>query len=112
MVINLPIKTVSESNQRGHWAKKARRVRQQRDAAYLLVREAIGVLPDGLPEYRTIILTRISPRKLDTGNLAVAMKAVQDGVADALGIDDGDERFDWRYAQERGKVYSVRVEIV
>ena len=110
----LPIKTVSESNQRGHWAKKARRARQQRDAAYLVIRSAIsaGGLPDGLPEHRTIFLTRISPRKLDSDNLSSSLKAVRDGVADALGIDDGDERFEWRYAQERGKVYSVRVEIV
>jgi len=29
--------------------------------------------------------------------------AVRDGVADAIGIDDGSARIEWKYAQEKGK---------
>jgi len=60
-----------------------------------------------------ITLTRIAPRALDSDNLASGLKAVRDGVADALGVDDGTSRIEWRYAQERGKPgeYAVRVAI-
>ena len=61
----------------------------------------------------TVTLTRIAPRKLDCDNLRGALKAVRDGVADWLGVDDGSERITWKYAQERGKPkwHSVRVEV-
>ena len=60
-----------------------------------------------------ITLTRIAPRVLDYDNLASGLKAVRDGVADALRVDDGSTRIRWRYTQERGKPreYAVRVEI-
>ena len=60
-----------------------------------------------------VVLTRIAPRDLDTDNLASGLKAVRDGVADALGMDDGSSRIEWRYAQERRKPgeYAVRVGI-
>jgi hypothetical protein len=62
----------------------------------------------------TIVLTRIAPRKLDTDNLASGFKAVRDGIAEWLGIDDGDSRLDWQYRQRNGgvKVYRVEVEII
>jgi hypothetical protein len=62
----------------------------------------------------SITLTRIAPRRLDSDNLARSLKAVRDGIADAIGVDDGDPRLEWRYAQEQGAVreYAVRVEVV
>ena len=77
----------------------------------MLVRAARSALPKSGTV--AITLTRIAPRVLDTDNLASAMKAVRDGVADALGVDDGSSRLTWRYAQEKGKTreYAVRVEI-
>ena len=57
-----------------------------------------------------VTLTRIGARKLDSDNLARSMKAVRDGIADALGIDDGSDRIEWKYAQEKGK-YAVKVTI-
>ncbi|MBE0568400.1 MAG: hypothetical protein IH577_01830 [Deltaproteobacteria bacterium] len=68
-----------------------------------------------LPKVRSaaVTLTRIAPRALDTDNLASGLKAIRDGVADALEIDDGSSLIEWRYAQEKGKPgeYAVRVEI-
>jgi hypothetical protein len=60
-----------------------------------------------------ITLTRIAPRKLDTDNLVSACKGVRDGIADTLGVDDGDERITWKYAQRKGKPkqYAVEVEV-
>ena len=50
---------------------------------------------------------------LDTDNLAGGFKAVRDGIADWLGINDGDKAITWNYTQERGqpKQYAARVVI-
>lgn len=106
--IHLPVRTVSESNVRGHWAKRARRAKEQRKAARILVRASLA---GGRWDGQVIIrLTRHGPRELDSDNLAGALKAVRDGVADALEIDDGSKRLRWEYAQARGE-YGVLVEI-
>ena len=107
----LPVRTWSEANQRGHWGKRATRAKKQREAARLLVRAARFTLPASGTV--AITLTRIAPRALDTDNLASGMKAIRDGVADALGMDDGCARLTWRYAQEKGRPreYAVRVQI-
>ena len=112
MEVWLPLRTWSEPNLRTHWAPRARRVRQQRGAARLLVRAAFAA--HGRPATpRSVALTRIAPRALDSDNLAAALKAVRDGVADALGMDDGDPRLIWRYDQGRGrpKEYAIVVEV-
>lgn len=107
----LPVRTWSEANQRGHWGKRARRAKKQREAARLLVRAARCALPNSGKV--VVTLTRIAPRAMDTDNLAVGLKAVRDGVADALDVDDGSSRIEWRYAQEQGNPgdYAVRVRI-
>jgi crossover junction endodeoxyribonuclease RusA len=107
----LPVRTWSEANVRGHWGKRARRAKRQREAARLLVRAARIAIPKSGPV--AITLTRIALRALDSDNLASGFKAVRDGVADALGVDDGSARIEWRYAQERGKPgeYAVKVQI-
>lgn len=114
----LPIRTWSEPNLRGHWARRARRAHKQREAARLLVRAALAPLLQWNPlpaAKRKIIvrLTRTGPRQLDSDNLAAALKHVRDGVADALGMDDGDSRLVWLYGQRKGKPneYAVLVEI-
>ncbi len=107
----LPVRTWSEANLRGHWGKRARRAKKQREAAWLLLRVARYALPKS--GTAMITLTRIAPRALDTDNLASGLKAVRDGVADAMGVDDGSSRIEWRYAQERGKPgeYAVKMQI-
>jgi hypothetical protein len=124
MTITLPIRIVSESNQREHWAAKARRVKKQRQAvAWMLC-----ALPNEVPHLPvTVTFTRVAPRKLDKGdNLNGAFKACRDEVAwfftrDGIKVlnakrhiaDDEDSRLTWRYAQERGapKTYAARIEI-
>lgn len=106
MVITLPIKTVSEANRREHWAKKAARVKAHRKAAWLLT--PAHALPC------IVRLTRIAPRALDEGdNLPASLKAVRDGIADRLGVDDRDDRVTWVYYQRRGRPgeYAVEVEL-
>ena len=58
-----------------------------------------------------VTLTRYGVRYLDDDNLAAAFKRIRDGVADALGVDDGDRRrIRWEYVQRIGP-WSVSVEI-
>ena len=103
MIVHLPIATVSESNRRDHWQVKRKRAKAQRTMAATLVPRF------GLP--CVVTLTRISPRALDDDNLRGALKHVRDGVADRLGIDDRDPRVEWRYAQRKGAVKAVEVEL-
>lgn len=102
-MIRIPLKTVSALNTREHWAKRATRVRKEREAARLLTPNHL--LPC------VVTMTRESPGTLDDDNLRGALKGVRDGIADKLGIDDRDPRVEWRYAQARAKEFAVLVQI-
>jgi hypothetical protein len=105
-VISIPIQAVSVANLREHWAQRAKRAKEHRQAAHWAMKQAARpTLPC------VITLTRVGQRRLDTDNLASALKACRDGVADWLEIDDGDARIEWRYAQRTGKPYIVEVNI-
>lgn len=104
----LELKTISEPNARGHWAKRAARAKAQRLKARTLVAPRAAAV--GLPV--AVTLTRIAPSSgLDDDNLRGALKAVRDGVADAFGLDDRDGRVTWRYGQQRGAEYGVRIDM-
>ena len=111
-IVDLPLHTVSESNTRGHWAQRAKRAKSARGLAQLQLRSSLGPRPLDLP--LVVTLTRVSPRGLDDDNLRGALKAVRDGVADYLAIDDRDPRVTWAYSQERGprKTHLVRIAIM
>lgn len=107
MTLTIPIRTWNTANCRWHWSKKARYAKQCRQAAFLTAKAA-GLLtaPDGAFVVR---LVRIGKRRMDSDGLAISFKGIRDGLADAMGIDDGDPRIDWQYGQEIGKEYAVRV---
>jgi len=107
----LAIRIESEANLHEHRMVKANRVKLQRSIARTTIVQKFGRALPGV-NY-TVILTRIAPRPLDTDNLARSFKAIRDGIADALGIDDGSKRLTWSYAQEKGppKRYAIRIEI-
>lgn len=107
MTLSLPIRTINTANRREHWAARAKRAKSHRHAAFYAVRQSS---PTKRTRY-TVTLTRIGKRRMDDDGLAISFKAVRDGIADALGIDDGSERIAWRYAQEIGKQYGVRIVI-
>jgi hypothetical protein len=108
--ITAPIRLVSVTNLREHWAKKARRAADHRGLVRTLLANQ-GAWKHGFPVVVTI--TRIAPRALDGDNAQAAAKNCRDGVADHLGVPDNDPRVTWLYAQERGGVgeYAVRIEI-
>lgn len=107
--VRIPVRLVSEANTREVWQAKSRRAKAQRQAA----RKAMGGDVKGPPPPYVIEIIRIGPRKLDSDNLAGSAKAVRDGVAEWLGIDDGDERLTWLYGQrsEGAGVYACEVAI-
>lgn len=101
MWFKLPLRLVSEKNQREHWAKKAKRVKAHRNAVALLLGSRLRVVT--LP--CAVTITRIAPRALDDDNATRSASAVRDEVARLLGVDDRDERVTWRpVEQRRGKV--------
>ena len=102
------VKAVSIANMRLHWAVKAKLAKAHRSAARVGL-ETVAPEPPALP--LTVILTRCGPRTLDTDNLSSALKAVRDGVADWLGVDDGSAQLDWQYQQRKG-AYAVEVEVI
>lgn len=105
----------SEANKRGHWTKSAKRAADTRGAVALVFRTQRGGPTPGqlaLDRGMVVTITRVAPRKLDSDNLARACKAVRDGVADWLGVDDGDPRITWRTEQRKDKrpnYYGVEV---
>ena len=107
--VHIPLRTVSEANQREHWAKRARRAKLHRGTVRTVLGAACAIPSPPL----VVRLTRVAPRRLDCDNLRGALKACRDGVADWLGIDDGSEDITWEYEQTKGKPreYAVRVEV-
>lgn len=101
----LPIHLDSRANASWSWKERAKRVKAMRSAAHR------AVIPHALPV--TVTLTRIAPRALDGDNLQNAFKAIRDGIADRLGVDDRDKRVRWVYDQEKGapKQYGIRIQI-
>jgi hypothetical protein len=104
----IPMRTVAEGNAREHWrVRHKRRKREAMTVAMCLAVEREPRFPVGAVPHVT--LTRVGKRRMDPDNLASCFKATMDTVARFLGIDDG--RISWRFDQEIGKDYAVRVYI-
>lgn len=95
----LPLKTVSALNMREHWAIKARRTKHHRSMSKRKMKDYLREAGNVDFAGSVITLTRYGKRKLDDDNLRGALKAVRDGIADAIGIDDGDASVRYEYAQ-------------
>lgn len=125
LMLDLPLATVSLANARGHWGGKAKTVATQRGAAHLALKtqgrvfleRLVGML--GPRAHLGIGLVReyASPRRAyDDDNLRGALKAVRDGVADALALsgavpgfapnkrrrgNDSHPLLEWHYGQRK-----------
>lgn len=106
----IPIRTISEANRRGHWAIFKKLHDAQKLLASQFTKNVLGLLPKGdrrrsLNAVINIHLVRASPRKLDSDNLQSSMKYIRDSVADVLnpghrpGMADGTDRLKWTYSQ-------------
>jgi crossover junction endodeoxyribonuclease RusA len=111
VVLGWPSKTLSPNAATIHWATKAKAVKAARTEAYYA---ACAAFPRGKPKWTgaRIHIAFCPPdrRKRDLQNCIASAKALVDGIADALGIDDS--TFQLSYAlSEPVKGGSVRVEI-
>ncbi len=110
-----PVRLVSEANRREHWAvQRRRKIEQQQHVALAFFAALKGRrLHVSMP--CLVTLTRVGAKTLDSDNLANSFKAVQDAIAQKLGVDDGDvSRVRWVYEQRAtGRhEYSLEVRIV
>lgn len=111
----LPINVVSEANGRDHWAAKARRAKGQRTTTRIATRNAAAIAVDAVDWPILVILTRLKrkgQRDYDDDNLRSAFKAMRDGVADAFGMRDNDERISWEYSQLKDPRGGVQITIM
>lgn len=100
-LVFLPIKTVNSLNAREHWAKRARRAKQERRLAYITTTKH--------PTPCRVHLVRCGPRLMDDDGVIASLKNVRDGIADRIGVDDGSELIKFTYGQRKLKDYRVEV---
>ncbi len=119
----IPLRLPSLANMRGHWSKKARIVKAQRDAVTLALKDrrmaAVNVMRawlhgeflDGQHDVLVTTITRCAPRQLDPhDNLPMSCKPTIDAVAAYLGLDDRDARLRFVCRQEKAKWPSIRID--
>lgn len=105
----IPIDAPSCANLREHHMARARRAKRHRSTAKFCT-------PATAQTPCVVHLTRLGRGVLDDDNLASALKACRDGIADALRVDDGDvAQVRWTYSQRKVKKtdavgVSVRIE--
>ena len=110
VVAMVRVKTISAANRErgttmGARMAQAAKHAAQKHSAWAVVVAALrqaGVQPSDLLPV-VVTLTRVSVGRLDDDNLRGALKHVRDGVAKALGVDDGSRFIRFRYAQRKGK---------
>jgi hypothetical protein len=102
---------INGSNSRANPMAKSAIADAQRQG--ILLRLASLLLKTEVPPPWNVRITRLGPRSLDEDdNLNISAKHIRDGIADALGVNDGDKtKISFSYAQEKSQQYGVRVEI-
>ncbi len=114
MTITIPgLRLINGLNVREHWRSRAARAKREKDVTMKSFTVA-SVQAGGCPRLPVhVVLTRIGKRKMDAGcGNNASLKNVRDAVAYMYGVDDGDEsRITFRYEQEVGRQYGVRIEI-
>jgi hypothetical protein len=116
----LPVRTKNSQNFPTGNTRLAAIIRTQerarhRGCALLLTRAAMMRLRVSAADLVpcVVTLTRLSAGTMDDDGLAGSCKGLRDGIAEALGIDDGSSAVKWNYAQAkcpRGQ-HAVRVHI-
>lgn len=110
--VSLPLRLNSRANDHRykHWAPQAATTRAHRVGALLALaahkHRLRGLLDAGL----VVRMVRVGPKELDShDNLGHALKALTDGVADALGVHDRDTRVSFVPDAEKGP-WGARIE--
>jgi hypothetical protein len=115
ILLDLPIKTVSEANCFEPWQVKHGRHKQQQRIVSLALNPLKGTIQ--LP--CSILLTRFAPEKLDPfDNLPMSFKYIVDAVCAIItgeyrpGRADGDERISISCHQVKSAEYGIRIEVI
>lgn len=112
LLLDLPMKIVSEANRRDHWGAKMKRRQAQQWELEIEWRDANGHRPFQLP--CRVRFVRTGPKLLDDDNLRSSLKSVRDQVAKLLGTHDApDAPVTWLYDQIAVGThdYSLRIEV-
>ena len=110
----VPVKIVSEANNRDHWRTKWARGKRLKKYTQIYWN---NTFKDKIKLPVEIKLVRIAPRSLDYDNLVISFKSVVDCIADiivpgmAMGQADSTPGLKFSYAQEKAKQYGFRVEV-
>lgn len=106
----LGLKTLSEQNLREHWRTRAARAKHQKETVGLVLHASVAHMMMAVAPL-VVTMTRVSPGPgLDSDNMVGSQKHVRDAIAKVLGIDDKDERVDWRVQQKKGP-WAVEIHI-
>ena len=114
LAFTIPVRVDSHTNSWEGWKATWAKQKKQKVATFAAWNKANGgVCSCTLSLPCVVRLTRVGQKRLDDDNLRESFKAIRDEMARIIGIDDGDERIKWEYAQVPvGKrVYQVRVEV-
>lgn len=104
---------VNLTNSREHWAVRHKRLKAQKLAAKALVlqwRQKFKL--DEIKGFFLVWLVRTGPQKIDSDSIGTTFKGVQDGLAEGIGIDDGDGRWTWRYGQKKSSQTGVLITLL
>jgi hypothetical protein len=97
------------------WKKMSRNLSAKKAVRDTLGPHVLKLVPFAVAWHRgnalRIVFTRLGGRRLDRGNLATSLKAVEDMIEGALLACDGDPRWLSSYEQCPGGPVGVRVEI-
>lgn len=107
--VTVPICVTRGLNAREHHFTRAKRVKAEREAVALALKQHPDVATVDSMLWRPLLNPTMGARvtllrpyartPLDTDNLSGAFKGVRDEVAGFLGVDDKSERVHWRYVQ-------------
>lgn len=109
VVLPWPDKTL-HPNARPHWAKKAAAVKKARADAHWLTWSHVGRNLRWAGARVSVTFNPPDKRRRDIDGMIASHKAAQDGIADAIGVDDSKFELSYRIG-EPVKGGAVRVEI-
>lgn len=115
LVITIPAIVRSEANESA-WHRKMIRKLSAKEAVRTTLGPRHGLLTRYAEAYHSgkalrVKFVKLGGRRLDRGNLAVSLKAIEDAVEGALLANDGSPLWLSSYEQEPGGLIGVRVEI-
>jgi hypothetical protein len=99
VVVIRGLKLVPGDNAHEHWRVKAKRTKYQRSLAAMVLQTSFGKPP---PLPLVVTITRVGKRNLDSDNLVGSAKYVRDGIADWVGVDDGNPGYTWKVEAAKG----------